>query len=50
MIQHHVNAMRSDVRGKLAQEVQDVLDRGGVGKPSEADAVSDVGGRHKLLR
>ena len=40
LVQHHVHSVWSDVPGELAQEGEDVLDGGGVGQPSESQAVS----------
>lgn len=50
VIQHHVDAVGPNICRKLPQELQDILNSGSIGKATQAYAVSDVSGRHELLR
>lgn len=47
LVEDHVHTMGLDVDRVLAHELQDVLDAGGVGKTSEADAVASAAGRRE---
>lgn len=44
LVEHHVDAVRLDVNGVFAHELQDVLDGGGVGQPPQPDAVPAAAG------
>lgn len=50
VIQYHVNSMGPNICRKLPQELQDVLYSSSIRKTTQTYTVSDVSGRHKLLR